>query len=133
MKDFDVIRAERVNADRSFRIGGITFTYKPSVSADLLADYFDATFSVEGTNADVVAKADALVLGWLEPGQEDAWRAVRSASAESPLSMRDIQEIITHMTEILAGRPTESASDSSSTSERTGTTSVEQSPSPVAA
>lgn len=125
MKDFDIVRAEAANADRTFKIGGETFSFKRSVSADLLAAYFDTSFSAVTTNADVLVAADALVLGWLEKGQETKWKKVRAATAADPLSIRDIQNIIEHMTETLAGRPTESPSDSSSTPSETGTTSTD--------
>lgn len=129
MKDFDVI-PER---DRSFKIGGVTFTFKPSLPARLRAEYEDIVFDPESKSTTILVATDRYILACLTPGQEEAWAAVRDDNAERPVSAEDLRGILAHIEEVTAGRPTEPSSASTGKPPGTGTGSTAGSPSPVAA
>jgi hypothetical protein len=127
MKDFDAERT--VREDREFRIGGRLFRFRPSVQQELLDAYFDSMASVEGTNAELLAVMDHLILGGLEPEFHDEWKLVRSAEVEAPLMGDDIHGVIRYMIEVMMDRPTVSPSDSGITPDSTGTSLTDKSPS----
>ena len=110
MRDFDAERSTRLNPDRQFKLAGVVFQFRPSVAADLLADYFDAP-----TNSDMVAAADRLIESWLEPDCRDAWRRAREPEQAIPVNIVDMQELISYMIAVMSGRPTEPRGGSSST------------------
>lgn len=129
MKDFDVIRAERVNADRTFRLAGEDFTFRASVGADQLAQYEDAMVQVTASATDLLAAMDSYILACLEPGQDEKWRTARNGGAELPVSVGDMRAVIDHINEVITGRPTGKPSDSSTQPSTTGTESTAASPS----
>lgn len=130
MKDFDIIRAERINPDRSVKVGGQTLKFKPGIPAEMFAEWLDGRPVNEKA---ALVEADKFVLACLEPGQEEKWREARSPDLEHPLSIQDIRDVIEHILEVVVNRPTVRPPDSSSTSAASGTTSTESSPSPVEA
>jgi hypothetical protein len=135
LKDFDVIRAERVNADRSFRLGGEEFKFRPSVAAGVRVAFEDEAAEATTSRA-VLAAIDKYILNLLEPGQEEKWAAVRDDSAEFPVSFKDLEDVYQHIEAVLTGRPTERPSDSGGRPSQTGTGSRDgsssQAPIPVA-
>jgi ribosome assembly protein YihI (activator of Der GTPase) len=64
MRDFDQSRAERQKGDRSFRIGGETFTYKASVAPEAIQDW--TTFQSSTERADAHMRAARAKLAALE-------------------------------------------------------------------
>lgn len=141
MHDFDIIRRETTNPTRSFRIGGEEFTFRPTCSANTLANYFDAPttrwdecphcheklqIGSLRPALDQLEAIDNLILEMLEPGQEEKWAAVR-ASKEDPITLRQLQDVANHLVEAITGRPTERPSDSSSTASDPGTKLTENS------
>jgi hypothetical protein len=128
VKDFDVIRAERVNADRTFRLAGEEFTFRPTIGADRLAKYEDDMFDA-ATAAASVAIADGYILDLLEPGQEKKWQAARSRNGDEAISFTDMREVINHVHEVISGRPTERPSGSTGGPSASGTGSTGGSPS----
>lgn len=134
--DFDIARHERGGSARAFKIAGTEFRFKPSVGAELLADYYDTLntpIEDPAFNRKVIAAADQLIVGWLEPGQDDTWAHVRRNDSPDPLTIRDLQDVIAHMTGVMTGRDREQPSGSSSTPSQPGTSSTATSPSTAAA
>lgn len=127
MKDFDIIRAEKLNADRTVKLGGEVLTFRPSVPADLLAEWWDSEHESE---VEALAATDQFILQLLEPGQEDAWKRVRSPDQEIPVTNADLREFVLHVLAVMSGRPIERSSDSTGTRSATGTESKETGSSP---
>ena len=132
MKDFDEARAERQARDRSFRIGGKEFTYRPAVAPEAILRWSQMTGGEvpELTEEQAIEIFDETVLAFLEVGQDGNWRAVRDPNAENPLNISDLRELVSWLFEEQTGRPTGQPSDSSpgSGSGGTGTPSTEGSP-----
>lgn len=127
MKDFDIIRAERVNADRRVKLGGEVLTFRASVAADVMAEWWDSEHESE---VEALAATDRFILKLLEPGQDDAWRRVRSPDQEIPVTNADLREFVLHVLEVMSGRPTERPSGSTGTRSATGTESKAEDSSP---
>ena len=133
MRDFDVERAERETRDRTFRIAGHDFTFRPTVRPESLIEYSDfVTGRLDLEEKDAIALLDRTVKAYLEPELHEQWDAVRADElAGHPISSDDMFRLIGYMTEVQTLRPTKQSSDSSSGGESTGTTSTETSPVPV--
>lgn len=124
MKDFDVIRMEKVNADRKIKIGGEEFEFKASVAAEDWAAWLDGEVT---SQEEYLAQMDTFILACLEDGQEAKWRKVRNPKLKVPLSKDDIQEVIVHIVEVVVGRPTVPPSGSPGGGSAGGTSSTEES------
>lgn len=128
MKDFDTARAERLNRERVFRIGGRDFTYRASVAPESLLAW-DQREEKDGQEfLDVI---DETVIAFLEPGQEEAWSQVRAADVENPLNISDIVDVIQWLFGEQSGRPTGPPSESTNGHAATVTPLTAASSSPV--
>lgn len=130
-KNFDVDRNERLQRERSFVLGGETFTYRPSVSPEALLAWDQRHDKVGQDFLDVV---DETVLAFLEDGQKAKWEHVRrpaDASNPNPVNINDIVEVIAYLFEEQVGRPTEQPSASTNGAVRTETPSTAASYLPV--
>lgn len=155
-----VSRIERADRDRRFTIGGVEFTYRSSVTPEATLKWsklVNREYRVEevlrdgqGTpllddekkpilhivkdinEEDALRIFDETVLAFLEPGQEDNWRAVRSSDHDNPVNLADLTALIEWLFEEATGRPTQPPPASTSGSAPAGTTSTESSPSPAA-
>lgn len=136
MKDFDAERRARLERDRSFQLGGETFTMRPSVAPEATLRWSQMAMGEIGVERElpvldgkgeatgnirtrkIVPEAEALdifdetVLAFLEPGQEEKWATVRGADVELPLTIDDLRELIEWLFEAQTGRPTGPSSDS---------------------
>lgn len=126
MKNFDEVRKERQERERTFQIGGEAFTYRTDVTPEELMPWYrmsagDDLLSQE----EQVARWDETVLLFLEAGQKKRWEKVRSARGAEALTLFDLSELIEWLVSELAARPTTQRSGSSrgSGSAGTGTTS----------
>lgn len=130
MKDFDEARKERETRERTFKIGGEEFTFRPSVAPESLLAYNRAiTGEVTPTEEEWIGLYDETIQSLLEPGQDERWKLVRKADAAHPLNVSDLNGLLQWLLEEQAGRPTGQPSDSSSSSGGNGTGSkVEPSP-----
>jgi hypothetical protein len=127
VKDFDQARYASTEQERAFRIRGREFAVGPnSLPADLLAEYIDrlGDFETPGRNRRVLEISDELILKAIGINQGDAWHAIRSASAENPINIGEVQEVLEHVIAVTSGRPIESSSGSGGGSGRTTTTST---------
>lgn len=128
-RDIEERRKARAARDRSFELGGETFTYRPSVPMEAMAEYYDmASGQNIVSNADAINIIDSTVLAFLEPGQEEKWTKVRQ-DPENALSVWDCHELIEGLLETATGRPTLPPSVSTVGQKKSGTTSTEDSPS----
>ena len=115
MKDFDIIRAERENADRTFKIGGETFTFRPYVAPEHIIEMQMAI-----TDDEYLTAVDRILPAHLlEEGQEDKWMRARKENPQ-PLSIYDISQVINHIQAVVSGRPTVPSTGSLPTASPTG-------------
>lgn len=132
MRNFDEAREERLKRDRSFQIGGETFSYRAAVAPESILRWSQMT----GGEIDPLPEETAIeifdetVLAFLEPGQDDKWKKVRDPNAKIPLNVGDLKDLVLWLFEEQSGRPTSPPSDSSggSGSGETGTSLTEGSP-----
>ena len=128
-----MVRAERVNPDRRFKIAGREFTFRPSIPADDMAAYEDGMLAGGATSKELLQVMDGFIVSCLEPGQEETWREARRAHenghGEVAITAGDLDEVIRHMIEVTTGRPTGRRSDSGEKQSSTGTGSTDASPS----
>jgi len=134
MKNFDEERQHRAERDRSFTIGGETFTYRASVAPEKMAAWNEAvTGEVSLGERKWLELYDETILGMLEPGQEEKWASVRNPDLDVPINLRDLTDLMEWLLAEQSGRPTESPSDSSETAGETATDSTEHSSPELAA
>ena len=134
MKDLDADRRERhaerelVMGDRTFLLGGETFTYRSAVSYTVLED-IAATSESDGT--ELIQALEKAVVALLEEGQEERFlKVVRST--EDPFTFSDLNDLCTWLTEAQLGRPTQAAWPSTGGDATTPTSSTDDSSSPPA-
>lgn len=122
-------RAEREQAQRTFTLGGETFTHRPTAEMETLADYYDMTSGRTNVdNHEAIAIIDRTVLAFLEPGQEEKWAKIRHSETH-PLSVGDCHGLIEALLAATTGRPTLRPTDSTGGPSTNGTTSTADSPS----
>jgi hypothetical protein len=134
MKDFDTERRERHAArevemgDRSFTLGGETFTYRSVVSYTVLEEI---AASSDKDGAELISSLEAAILHLLEDGQEERFlKAIRSP--DDPFTFADLNDLATWLTEVQVGRPTQAPSLSTTGGAATSTPSTDDSSSPPA-
>lgn len=119
MKDFDQNRALRKARDRTFRIGGETFTMKASVRPEVLVEYEGMQKS--DSNKDALRVLDEAICAFIEEEDgPDRYRAVRSRD-DDPVDIVDIQDLVKWLVEEHTSRPTSRPSASSDGPRTTGT------------
>lgn len=134
MRDFDEIRREREQRDRSFRIGGEEFTYKASVAPEVLVRWNSAaTAELELTETEWLELFDETTLAILDPGQQEKWERVRAVGGDHPLNIGDMRAVIQFLIEEATGRPTGPPAGSSPGGDSTETGSRGESSSPAEA
>lgn len=130
MKNFDedtpTFTRPKVGA---FAINGREFHHRAGVRAEALGQILDA--DVTKTTNEIKA-ADTWILACLIDEDRDRWAALRE-DEQTPIGLGDLRQISWWLVEVMMGRPTVSLSVSGGGQTGTGTTSTEQSSSPVAA
>jgi hypothetical protein len=135
MKDFDQERRER-NAerearitDRTFVLGGVEFTFRPTSSYTVLA-------LVASTNemdaADTIRAFEDAICEFLVEGEAEKFLEV-ARNKDDPITFQDLNDICFYITEKQSGRPTLAPSPSTTGQERTTTPSTDDSSSKPAA
>jgi hypothetical protein len=119
MRNFDEAREEREKRDRSFVIGGETFTYRAGIAPEAFIRYNE--MDTDTPEQDAIAIIDEAVVAFLEPGQDDLWRKVRDPQARHPLNIGDMRDLLSWLFEEQTNRPLSPGSDSSAGSEQTET------------
>lgn len=138
MQDFDTARDERLKADRSFKIGGETFTHRAAVAPEEIMGWNDLTEGTAGADtpgSGWLKALDETVLVILEPGQEELWAKVRDPKLQpQPLSVGDLVKVMEWLIEKVVATPTSEPAASGRGRARTAMSSTGVSSSePVAA
>lgn len=132
MKDFDSEWAERrlarASEERTFVLGGETFTYRAEVSY-LVLERIGGIGDDSGNG--VIRDMEAAVIDMLEDGQEERFLAVAQRK-ENPITLAELNDLCQWLTEVQVNRPTEAPSLSTDGRSSTGTDSTESSSSPLA-
>lgn len=135
MKDFDTERALRVERDRTFKLGGRTFTRKAGVKPEALTEYEDMPDDVSAQDA--VAIMDRTLLAFLIPEDHASFNEMRSEEAENEVTVDDLADLVRWLIAENTGRPTSKPSPSSDgagqTKAPTPSTAPSPSPEPVPA
>ena len=132
MKDFDVLRANREQQDRTFQLGGVTFRFRPSIppqDAAELYDYLDG-FTPSLPLLEQVALIERAIKRFLEPEFQATWDEVR-ATSDPPVTFEDIQRVVGYILEVVLGRPILQLDGSGGTASSDGTRSTGGSGSPA--
>ena len=123
MKDFDQKRKERASRDRSFTLGGETFTMRIGLRPEVLVPWeqLDETTAA----GEVLQILDTIVLDFLEPydNQHDRWRTLRERT-EDPVTLQDLQELVEWLIAEQTNRPTGQPSGSTPSAVPPGTGSM---------
>lgn len=129
MKDFDTERHERHAAreqdlgDRSFVLGGVTFTYRAVSSYTVMGDIGS---DKDMGAAELIGVMEQALLKLIEPGQEEEFLAA-IRSEDDPFSFADLTELVQWLTEAQTDRPTQAPSPSTSGDVATSTALKESS------
>ena len=115
MKDFNELLAQ----DREFRVQDQTFTWKDVRPEVLTAFEIDA--NGDDPNA-VWGIMDKQIMLFLPDEEQDKWKKLR-ADESKPVTIAQMNAILTWLMEEQTGRPTEAPSPSASGRGRTGTSS----------
>lgn len=121
MKDFDEARAQRNATDaeeRSFKLGGETFTIRAAVRPETLVAASRVT--TDSSLVDDVAAFDELIKGFLEETDRERYEQLRLREVD-PVTFTDLMEIAQWAVEVNSARPTEQPSPSGLGREPTGT------------
>lgn len=134
VKNFDELRATRVERDRKFQIGGETFTRRPAVRPEALAKWEHiGKHGSEMTSEEVLADMDETICNLIEPGASSRdhkrWHKLRERD-DDPITGDDMISLITWIVEDMTDRPTVPSGTSSDEPERTGASSTDDSSSP---
>lgn len=125
MHDFDVERKKREERDRSFKIGGEEFVYKPAVAPEVLLKWSQvAEGQVLTTNDEWLGELDNTIVAMLEPGQAEKWAKVRAPDVAHPINVADLQDVVQWLVEQVVSRPTGQPSVSSAGPPATATAST---------
>lgn len=115
MKDFNELLAQ----DREFRVQDQTFTWK-DVRPEILTA-FEVDVNGDDPNS-VWAMMDKQILLFLPEAEQEKWTKLR-ADDSKPVTIAQMNAILTWLMEEQTGRPTEAPSPSASGPGKTGTSS----------
>lgn len=109
-RDFDVERVARKNGSKpsTFTVGGVKFTIREFVSAEVLGEFGRRQVTNFGDTLDAY---DKLVKSCIIEADAEKWDKVRQ-EAEPPLEVGAIESIMWWLMDVTAGRPTEASSSS---------------------
>lgn len=136
MKDFDTLRSQREQRERTFKIAGHEFRFRPALPAHSYSLYLELMDKMsEGRWPE--GSFDTLngtILALLEPDYHDLWGQVIDESSDNPVSFEDLSDIIDYCVSVQTGRPTKppSVSTVSGGNGSTRLTDVSDSPEPLA-
>lgn len=114
MKNFDELLAQ----DRTFQVGGETFHWR-DVRPEVLTAF---EFSGDGDDTAVWRMMDKQILLFIEPDEHVLWEKVRGRD-EKPVTIAQLNAILTWLMEEQTGRPTETPSPSAPGRGRTAASS----------
>jgi hypothetical protein len=134
MKDFDALRSEREQRERTFKIAGREFRFRPAVPAEKYSLYLHLADQQSKANwpEESFEIMNGTILELLEPESRDAWNEVISNHLDHPISLLDMDQIIQHCVAVQTGRPTTPLSPSGTQGGSGSTTSTDASASAAA-
>jgi len=113
---------EREMGDRTFALGGKTFTYRSASSYMVMEDV--VALQRDGRGIDFVPTVERAILDMIEPGQEEEMLAVLH-DRDDPFTLADLNDLLAWLGAAQAGRPTELSSPSVPGDTSTSTTSTD--------
>jgi hypothetical protein len=116
VKNFDEMLAK----DREFTVGGETFHWR-DVRPEVLTSFEPSANGADDANAAWRLMDDQILL-FVAPEEHERWKAVRERD-DQPVTIAQINAILTWLMEQQTGRPTEAPSPSASGRTRTAATS----------
>lgn len=134
MKDFDALRAEREQRERTFKIAGRDFSFRAALPAEQYSLYLELMDKMsegrwpEGS----FDTLNSTMLQLLDDGSHAAWDEVLASRNGNPVSFEDMADIIDYCVGVQTGRPTQPRSPSGRTDESGGTRLTVASDSPAA-
>lgn len=105
-RDFDVERTANGQPQPTFVVGGETFTVRQFVPAEVLAEFGRREVKNFGDTLDAY---DKLVKACIEESDGKKWDKVRK-SAEPPLTLGTVEQVLWWLVDAASGRPTEASS-----------------------
>ena len=106
MRDFDIQRKIRAEADRTFMIGGEKFVRRASVRPEATQPWDDV--QAETPQAETLAAMDETLLNLIEPGSRGEahkrWKALRQRE-EDAITLGDMIELFQWLVGEMTGRP----------------------------
>lgn len=132
MKDFDALRTNREQQDRTFKLSGRDFRFRAATRPEETAELFDWLdgFTPAMPQVEATALCDRAIKRLLEPESAPLWDEVR-AEDDPPVTQNEILAIIAHILEVQTGRPILQLDGSGGTPSSTGTTPTDRSDSPA--
>lgn len=115
MSAFEAERIARTDEERTFKVNGVTFKLKPAMHAKRLAEFQDRYFDVDTRGVAAYDLAVGFVRDALEPGFVEEWDKAIDVDATLPLSMHQLDEILSFALGAVSGRPFEKPQDSGTT------------------
>ena len=106
MKNFD----DLLSQDRTFQVGGETFKWR-DVRPEVLTSFTGDTNGDAADDNAVWRLLDGQILLFIEPSEADRWTAIR-ARDDNPVTIVQLNSILTWLLEQQTGRPTETPSPS---------------------
>lgn len=107
-KDFDAERSVNGKEPVTFKVGGETFTVRPHVPADVLAEFGRRQVANFGDTMDAY---DAFMKSCIVEQDGEKWDKVRR-EADPPLTVGDVEQVLWWVLDQATGRPTEASSSS---------------------
>jgi len=132
VKDFDTLRSQREQRERTFKIAGREFQFRPALPAQTYSLYLELMDKMaeghwpEGS----FDTLNATMLALLEPDYRDVWAEAIGDGGANPVSFEDIAEIIDYCVSVQTGRPTKPPSVSTASGGNASTRSTDVSDSP---
>ena len=128
MRDFDAERAERENRERTFRLGGHEFRFRPALEARTYSTYLELMDRMAG-GAWPEGSFDVLndtILALLEPDYHATWNDLVAIPVDgprraNPVTFDEMVSVIEFCVEAQTVRPTSRSSASGSSADN-GTT-----------
>lgn len=116
MSGVEIERIARTEEERTFRVNGEVLKIKPAMHAQKLSAFQDVYYDFENVlGVERYELSVAFVRGALEPGFEEVWDRVISLDATLPVTMHQLDMILSQTLGAVSGRPLEKQSDSGTT------------------
>jgi hypothetical protein len=126
-KDFDALRKQREQRERSFTIAGREWHFRPALPAETYSLYLELMDQMSQGRwpSGAFDILNGTILALLEDGEQEAWEEIVAVRNGNPLSFEDLSDVIDYCVGIQTGRPTQPRSPSGTTGGSGGTSSTD--------